>query len=86
MARESKSLKEFLYWNLYSHRDVSAERKKIVKTIEGLFGYFLKHPRRLPTSYYAKTQQEPVHRIVCDYIAGMTDNYLIGQHRKHLGD
>jgi dGTP triphosphohydrolase len=38
----------------------------------------------LPTSYFAKTQQEPVHRVVCDYIAGMTDNYLLEQYQKHL--
>jgi dGTPase len=44
----------------------------------------VKHPRSLPASYFAKTQQEPVHRVVCDYVAGMTDNYLLEQVRKHL--
>lgn len=86
VARENQRLKEFLYRNLYSHREVSAERKRIVKSVEGLFRYFLEHPRSLPAYYFTKTQQEPAHRVVCDYIAGMTDNYLRGQYRKHLGE
>ncbi len=86
MARENRRLKDFLYHNLYSHREVEAERKRIVKYVAELFELFVKEPRNLPASYFAKTQQEPVHRVVCDYIAGMTDNYLIEQHRKHLGE
>ncbi len=84
MARENKCLKEFLHQNLYSHQDVSAERKRIVKFVARLFKYFMAHPRSLPASYLAKTRQEPTHRVVCDYIAGMTDNYLQEQYRKHL--
>ncbi len=85
-ARENKRLKDFLYQDLYSHQTVSTERKRIVKYIEGLFDCFVEDPRRLPASYITKTQQEPAHRIVCDYIAGMTDNYLIQQYQKHLGE
>jgi dGTPase len=86
LARENRRLKEFLYRNLYSRPEISAERKKIVKSVAGLFRFFLEHPRSLPASYFAKTQQEPVHRVVCDYIAGMTDNYLQEKYRKHLGE
>jgi dGTPase len=84
-AAENNGLKRFLHQNLYSHRDISAERKRIVRSVEGLFEYFLQHPRSLPGSYFAKTQQEPPYRVVCDYIVGMTDNYLLEQYRKHLG-
>jgi dGTPase len=52
--------------------------------LEKLFDYFLKHPRRLPGSYFVKTGREPAYRVVCDYIAGMTDNYLEAQYRKYL--
>jgi dGTPase len=85
-AAENTGLKRFLYLNLYSHRDISAERKRIVRSVEGLFKYFLQHPRSLPGYYFAKTEHEPPHRVVCDYIAGMTDNYLLEQYRKHLGE
>ena len=82
MATENKRVKEFLSARLYSHPNIRSERKKITRSVEGLFRHFLKHPRSLPASYLAKTEQEPVHRIVCDYIAGMTDSYLIQQYEK----
>lgn len=81
IALENKRLKDFLYAHVYSHQDVDAERKKIVTLLEDLFAYFMAQPRSLPPFYFAKTDQEPIHRIVCDYIAGMTDNYLQEQHR-----
>jgi len=84
-ARDNQELKEFLNENLYSHRQVGSERKRIVRCVRRLFGYYLEHPRRLPPFYVAQSRQEPLHRIVCDYIAGMTDNYLLLQYQKHLG-
>jgi dGTPase len=84
-ARENKELKEFLNVNLYSHRQLAAERKVIVRCVRRLFAYYLEHPRGLPPFYVAQSQEEPLHRVVCDYIAGMTDNYLMQQYRKHLG-
>ncbi len=86
LARENRQLKAFLNENLYAHPEVSTERKKIVECLEGLFQYFMEHPRSLPASYFAQTQQEPAHRVICGYIAGMTDNYLMGQYRKHMGE
>jgi dGTPase len=84
-ARDNKEMKEFLNVNLYSHRQVGSERKAIVRCMSHLFSYYLEHPRRLPPFYVAQSQKEPLHRVVCDYIAGMTDNYLLLQYRKHLG-
>jgi dGTPase len=82
LALENKRLKDFLYAKLYCHQAVDAERKKIGKLMEELFGYFMAHSRDLPPFYFARTEQEPTHRVVCDYIAGMTDNYLRAQHKK----
>jgi dGTP triphosphohydrolase len=42
-------------------------------------------PRRLPPAYFAKTREESAHRIVCDYIAGMTDHYLADQWMRFVG-
>jgi dGTPase len=84
-ARDNQELKEFLNENLYSHRQVGSEREVIVRCVRRLFGYYLEHPRRLPPFYVAQSREEPLHRVVCDYIAGMTDNYLLTQYRKHLG-
>ena len=82
LARENRRQKEFLHSSLYSHENISAEREKIVKRVEDLFDYFVDCPRSLPARYFAKTKEEPVHRVVCDYVAGMTDNYLEEQYRK----
>ena len=84
-ARDNKELKEFLNGNLYTHHRVGSEREGIVRCVRRLFGYYLEHPRRLPPFYVAQSREEPLHRVVCDYIAGMTDNYLLLQYRKHLG-
>jgi len=84
-ARDNKELKEFLNVNLYTHRRVGSEREGIVRCVRRLFRYYLEHPRRLPPFYVAQSRQEPLHRVVCDYIAGMTDNYLLLQYRRHLG-
>ena len=84
-ARENRELKDFLFRRLYCHREVGAEREKIVRALEGLFRHFVEHPRSLPPSHFEKTREEPAHRVVCDYIAGMTDSYLLEQRRKLLG-
>lgn len=86
VARENKRLKDFLHQKLYSHKGIGSERKEIVRCLEKLFDYYIEHPRSLPATYFAQTQQETAHRIVCDYIAGMTDNYLVERYRKHLGE
>ncbi len=83
-AQENKRLKDFLHRELYSHHDVGTERKRVVKRMEKLFDYFMGRPRRLPPSYFTKTRREPAHQVVCDYIAGMTDNYLVEQYRKYI--
>ena len=78
-------LKQFLQRRLYKHPRINRERKGIAMRIQGLFDYFMEKPRRLPPAYFAKTREEPVHRIVCDYIAGMTDHYLLDQWEQHIG-
>jgi dGTPase len=85
LARENRNLKEFLFRRLYSHPEVRAEREKIVKALEGLFKYFAAHPRSLPPTTFERTQREPIHRVVCDYLAGMTDHYLQERYAKYLG-
>jgi dGTPase len=86
IAKENRRLKRFLHRALYRHPAIRAERGKIVRTMERLFNFFIENPRSMPKFYYEEAQREPVHRVVCDYIAGMTDPYLVEQHAKHLGE
>ena len=84
MARENRRLKAFLFQKLYSHPKLRADRKAIVQSVEGLFHHFMDHPRSLPPTHAAKAPREALHRVVCDYLAGMTDHYLAEQYQKHL--
>ena len=80
MSEENKRHKAFLQTKLYSHPEVRVERQRIVHHVERLFTYYLNHPRSLPPFYFSQTRLEPVARVVCDYIAGMTDNFLERQY------
>jgi dGTPase len=86
IRKANSSLKEFLHRRLYSHPRVNRERVDIARRIEGLFDYFMEKPRRLPPAYFDKTREETAQRIICDYIAGMTDNYLHEQWLRCIGE
>ena len=45
----------------------------------------MKDPAPLPHNYREKAEEEPLPRIICDYIAGMTDNYIYEQYDKFCG-
>jgi dGTPase len=80
--RERRQIKTFLYANLYDSPVLRADQEQGEQVIADLFAFFMGAPDDLPGSYQVKTQQDPLHRVVCDYIAGMTDNYVQEQHRR----
>ncbi len=77
-----RQLKEFLYRNVYYSPVIRADKEQGEQVIAELFDYFLQLPGELPSAYQEQAEQEPLHRVVCDYIAGMTDNYVRQQHRR----
>jgi dGTPase len=79
---ERLQIKEFLYRNVYFSPVLERDKRQAEQVISELFAFFMKSPRELPESYQDKMRQEPLHRIVCDYVAGMTDSYILEQHRK----
>jgi dGTPase len=82
---ERKQIKEFLYANVYYSPAQQRDKQQAEKVIAEMFAFFMRFPRELPTSYQEKTRSEPLHRIVCDYVAGMTDSYIFEQHRRFCG-
>jgi dGTPase len=86
MSEENRKHKRFLQTKLYAHPAVRVERQRIVRHIEGLFRHYMRRPRELPPFYFSQTTQEPIARVVCDYIAGMTDNFLERQYSSVFGD
>jgi dGTPase len=85
VARDNAGLKQFLNARVYSHPIISEERDRSVAALDALFRFFLDHPDRMPRHYAELAQREPRHRVVCDYIAGMTDHFLLRQCREFLG-
>jgi dGTPase len=85
VAPESAKLKRFLQERVYSNPAIAQERDRSVVTLDELFGFYLEHPERMPRQYAKQASAEPRHRVVCDYIAGMTDQFLLRQHRHLMG-
>jgi len=77
-----KELKRFLYKNLYSHWRVMRMANKANRLIAELFSAFIKSPAILPTQTQEKLNTGSLHRIVCDYVAGMTDRFAIKEHKR----
>jgi dGTPase len=48
--------------------------------VTGLFEYWINHPQALPATYQNRSSKSPLARVVCDYIAGMTDHYILEQY------
>ena len=75
-AATDGQLKRFLRANLYSAPAIRDERTLSMAMIAALFELFLAHPERMPDPYAQAALAQPAHRVVCDYIAGMTDSFL----------
>ena len=79
----TKELKDFLFENLYRHYRVERMADKSNRILTDLFNTYLKNPKVLPPSLERAIREEgDAPRKVCDYIAGMTDRYALGEHAK----
>jgi dGTPase len=72
----SRQLKEFLYAKVYTAPELQADRTRSMASIAELFQFFIDRPDRLPEPYRLQAAEEPLHRVVCGYIAGMTDSFF----------
>ena len=82
---ERRQIKEFLYQNLYYSPSLASEKDDAERIVTDLFGFWLKSPSALPHFYQEKAGQESLPRVVCDYIAGMTDHFISQQYEKFCG-
>jgi dGTPase len=85
IARKNGELKRFLHTRLYANSAIAEDRDRSVAALDALFLFFMEHPDRMPKQYAEFAQSEPRHRVVCDYIAGMTDHFLLRQRNEILG-
>jgi dGTPase len=80
---ERKQIKDFLYENLYYSSSLAGEKDDAEHIVTELFDFWINTPSALPHYYEAKAEKESLPRVVCDYIAGMTDHFIIDQYEKH---
>jgi dGTPase len=76
-AQTSAQLKRFLRESVYESPALVRARSESVSQIAGLFELLLAHPDLMPAAYLAESAGQPLHRQVCDYIAGMTDGFFL---------
>jgi dGTPase len=79
MAKRNAELKNFLFANIYDRPEITEDRDRSVRCLEELFIYYLESPGSMPASHEDLTRTEARHEVVCDYIAGMTDQFLLRQ-------
>ncbi|XBQ15190.1 MAG: deoxyguanosinetriphosphate triphosphohydrolase [Oceanicaulis sp.] len=85
MTEKLAAVRRFLYANMYLHYKVKRMKEKGKRVVRDLFAAFLGDPMLLPTALYVQCdgpKGEATARVVCDYIAGMTDRYAVEEHRK----
>jgi dGTPase len=82
MQKERKEIRDFLTKNLYNHYRVIRMTSKAKRFVEDLFNVYLNNPRQLPPLVQVWMKKEPLHRVICDYIAGMTDRFALDEHKK----
>ena len=82
MARLRAPLKRFLNERLYHHHRVVRMADKAQRLLTALFEAYLRKPEQLPDTPRKRLAREDPHRVVCDYIAGMTDRYAMEEYRK----
>ncbi|MCB0091292.1 MAG: deoxyguanosinetriphosphate triphosphohydrolase [Caldilineaceae bacterium] len=88
MDELNAELKSYLYANFYRHYRVVRMATKAERVLRDLFEAYVEEPLQLPDSVQEKLRHESagdggnLHRIVCDYLAGMTDRYAIQEHKR----
>ena len=77
-AREvGRQMRALLVERVYSYAKLMEDRHAAVVQLRLLFQYLVQHPQKVSPAYCARLEFDPAHRVVCDYIAGMTDSYLL---------
>ncbi|MEJ2718420.1 MAG: deoxyguanosinetriphosphate triphosphohydrolase [Deltaproteobacteria bacterium] len=79
-----EQLNEFLYTRFYTHHKILRMQYKANRLVEDLFMEYVKRPSQLPPSVQKKIAdgRDSLERVVCDYVAGMTDRFALNEHRK----
>ena len=85
LAKLNAELRDYLQDNLYYNPVVHEPNKRAVRMMEQLFQHFLESPEEMGQLARKRLRKVGRYRAVCDYIAGMTDRYVIQEHQRLFG-
>ena len=85
LAEANRALRKFLYQNVYYHPRVAEVNRRACEMLRRVFEAYLADPDRLGEGATRRVEKEGLHRTVCDYIAGMTDRYVMEEHARISG-
>ena len=77
VGQAMEELRAFMFENVYVGSKAKSEEAKAMGVVKQLYYYFYTHPEEMPDEYTSLIGSDPVERVVCDYIAGMSDRYAI---------
>jgi dGTPase len=85
LAARKAELETFLHGKFYAHKRVRSHTAKWQERLKALFGAYLAQPGLLPDDHYRRVaaEGEGLERVICDYVAGMTDRYAEKQWKRH---
>jgi dGTPase len=82
LLQANRELRKFLYQNVYYDPRVSEVNRRACEMLRQVFEAYLADPDKVGETAAKRIETEGLHRTVCDYIAGMTDRYLIEEHAR----
>ena len=75
-----KELRSFMFERVYRNPVAKSEESKAKDMLQRMFEFYIKHPEALPEDFQPQLSFEGMERTVCDYLAGMTDNYAVDKY------
>ena len=75
-----KDLRSFMFEKVYRSPIAKGEESKAKDMLCRMFDYYIAHPEAIPEDFHPQLSFEGIERTVCDYIAGMTDNYAVDKY------
>ena len=85
LETQIKKLKKLLRQKLYRHHRIVRKMYAGAKAIEGLYNALMEDPKMLSSYYYDQLDKRAKHRVVADFIAGMSDRYALGLYNEIYG-
>jgi dGTPase len=82
LQQANRDLRRFLYKNVYYHPRVAEVNRRACEMLRSVFEAYLLAPDLLGDATARRIESEGLHRTICDYIAGMTDRYLLEEHAR----